>query len=194
MKKTQFLNSVSFVLAFWCFLFLSSFDGVAQEAQYVSKGDANGEIGVFLPKSECEPDPVLDSISIENGKIYVEDHPITLGELSYLMHKVNPSLYEKQRQGQVMYFSGAAGLFIGLAATCTGYHWMENMPSREESGKVMLAAGIPVAACSGALFVWGIRKAISARKSFKRDCIGIGLEDRFNVNAGVNSASFYFVF
>ena len=145
---------------------------------------------VFVPASDCIPDPVLDSLTIENGRIYVEDHVITTGELSYVMHKVNPSLYEKRKAGQKMYLFSIGGFFLGTAAVCTGSYWYDNFTgSRKEAGKWLMVAGVPVSAASVCTFSIGVSKTYKARKRFLRDCFGLAKVESVDLGVGTNSLS-----
>ncbi|MCQ2207143.1 MAG: hypothetical protein MJZ02_02845 [Paludibacteraceae bacterium] len=145
---------------------------------------------IFLPTDDCLPDPVLDSLTIENGRIYVEDHVITTGELSYVMHKVNPTLYEKRKAGQKMYLISMGGIFLGTAAICTGSYWVNNFTgSRKDVGKGLLIAGVPVTAASVCTFSIGVAKTYKARKSFLRNCFGLAWVESVDMGVGANSVS-----
>ncbi len=129
---------------------------------------------VFMPSSDCFPDPVLDSISIENNKIMVQDHVATSGDVSYIMGKVNPELYNKRHLGQVLYFSGMGGAFVGLSLFCTGYFWMNNNDgTRHDFGVAFVCIGAPIAAASLCSFVVGVGKTALATRKFKQNCLGI---------------------
>lgn len=129
---------------------------------------------IFLPTPDCYPDPVLDSISIENNTIYVEDHVMTTGELDYVMRKVNLPLYEKVKSGEKLYLFGALGTFVGTGMLCTGYYWKNNYSgSRKDVGKALFIAGLPVTAAGATLFTVGVTRCSSARRQFKRNCLGI---------------------
>lgn len=148
------------------------------------------EDNIFLPTADCQPDPVLDSLTIENGRIYVEDHVITTGELSYVMHKVNPTLYEKRKVGQKMYLISMGGIFLGTAALCTGNYWVNNFTgSRKDVGKGLLIAGIPVTAASVCSFSIGVAKTYKARKTFLRNCFGLAWVESVDMGVGANSVS-----
>lgn len=151
---------------------------------------ALAEENVFVPAAECLPDPVLDSLTVEKGRIYVEDHVITTGELSYVMHKVNPALYEKRRAGQKMYLISIGGFFLGTAAVCTGSYWYDNFTgSRKEAGKWLMVAGVPVSAASVCTFSIGVSKTYKARKRFLRDCFGLAKVESVDLGVGANSLS-----
>ncbi|MCQ2192486.1 MAG: hypothetical protein MJZ23_06445 [Paludibacteraceae bacterium] len=153
-------------------------------------GNAVAADEIFLPSDDCFPDPVLDSLTIQNGKIYVEDHVITSGELSYVMHKVNPSLYEKRKDGQKIYLFSVAGAFLGTAAICTGNYWKDNFTgSRQEAGRAMFVAGIPVTAASVCMFTIGVSKAASAKKKFMHNCFGLAYVESVSFGVGANSLS-----
>lgn len=144
---------------------------------------------VFMPSADCYPDPVLDSITVEKGHVYVEDHVATSGEVSYIMHKVNPALYERRKSGQRMYLLALGGGFAGLAATCTGYSWVKDFEGgmRGKLGKVALAAGIPLTAASVFMFTKGVSKANKAERQFLHDCLGLDRITQIDVKVGAGS-------
>lgn len=145
---------------------------------------------IFLPSSDCYPDPVLDSLTIQNGHIYVEDHVITSGELSYVMHKVNPTMFEQQKLGQKIYLISMGGIFLGSAAICTGSYWIDNFSgTRQRAGRALLGAGIPVTAIAACSFTVGVVKAHKARKQFLRNCFGLSYIENVNVGVGPNAFS-----
>lgn len=171
-------------------LFFSMFFFFSVEAKDKSSGASEEKI--FIPDSECYPDPVLDSIIIEGRNVYVEDHLITSGEMSYLMRKVNAPLYEKLQNGQKMYFIGALSTFVGGGLTCTGYFWYDTYTgSRKTAGKALLIAGVPIAAAGLSVFTVGVVKASSAKREFKRDCLGVASLD---LSVGVGSLGAKLVF
>lgn len=150
---------------------------------------------VFLPSDDCFPDPVMDSLTVEKGRIYVEDHVITSGELSYVMHKVNPVLYEKRKTGQKIYLISVGGAFVGFASIFTGSYWKDHYSgSRRDIGRGLLASGIPILATSACTFTWGVSKAHSAKKQFLRNCFGLASVNQIDVKPGVGGVSFNFHF
>lgn len=153
-------------------------------------GNVAADDNIFLPTDDCFPDAVLDSLVIEHGRIYVEDHVITSGELSYVMHKVNPKLYERRKNGQKLYLISFGSVFLGSAAICTGNYWNQHFSgSRKDIGRGMLIAGIPVTAASACTFSIGVAKANKAKKAFLRNCFGLAWADSVDLGVGPNSVS-----
>ena len=145
----------------------------------------DGELNIFIPDSDCFPDPVLDSISIVGDKVMVQDHLITSGELSYVMHRVNFPLYEKNRVGQVKMLVGGLSAFVGGAMVCTGYFWTTSYTGeRKHIGVTLLSCGVPITAGGLTVFAIGLKQSASARRQFKRSCLGVASLD---LNVGVGS-------